>query len=90
MDNLDGKSELERLITEAKDPKLRVVLKRKLGSLLDTSEAQDWKSSADRHAWIKFSSRPGSDPAELANYLAELACSDGGGGYIIEGVARRV
>ena len=65
-------------------------MKERLGPLLDAGAAKDWESSADRQAWIDFSrwSRP--DPADLGNYLAELACSDGSGSYIIESIALRV
>ena len=86
----DGKSELKKLIGEAKDEMPRERLTRRLGPLLDTGAAQRWESSADRQAWIDFSSRSKPDPAEFSNDLAELACNDDSGGYIIKGIARRI
>ena len=85
-----GKSKLEKLIAEAKDETLRERLRQRLGPLLGTGASQDWESSADLKAWSDFSSRSRPDPDDLGNYLAELACSDGSGGYIIAGIVRRV
>jgi uncharacterized protein YjbI with pentapeptide repeats len=83
------KKKLVKLITEAEDKTLRKELEGSLGPLLDNGAANNWEGSSDHQAWLEFATRPGPDAIELSNYLAELACNDGSGGYIIRGIARR-
>lgn len=84
----DEKKKLEGLITKTANEKLRNRMHQRLSFLLDAATAREWDSST--HGWWKsFSSRSWPDPFMLSDFLAELACNDLSGGYVIKGIARR-
>lgn len=78
------------MLAGLKDETVRKEVEERIAPLLDTSKVEAWATSPARKAWTDLSHRPRPDPKARARILAEVACKDDTGGYIIKGIARRV
>lgn len=81
---------LEAMLAGLPNEDLRQNVESRLRALLNKVQAQEWSGSPDHAKWQRLSEHPQSAPIAVAEALSAFACRDGSGGYIIQGVARRM
>ena len=85
----DGRTALRHLIKVTTDKTLKARLQERLRPLLSAEADEKWKTSPERKVWDELSNRPAPPPADLSDFLADLACKDDTGGHIAKRIARR-
>ncbi|MGI9413758.1 MAG: pentapeptide repeat-containing protein [Hyphomicrobiales bacterium] len=81
---------LPDMLARLEDEALRKRVGKRLAALLDASTVAAWAGESERQAWSDFSSHSRPAPTAVAKFLVNLACTDDTGGYIIQGIARRI